>query len=283
MKDNTHHVIIHNLPPSNERLPLFIIGDVHGCAQELSEIIHLAKKKVPQFQTVLVGDLFTKGPDPVGVYNLIMEHKAICIKGNHDWALKALIFKSQKSPQPFIAEHSQQTLKLIRFHKNLISKFISTQPYALTSIIQPKVLHEGWEEEYPLTILHAGYDANRGINQTTERMLLTARHVKFDSRDGEDVLVPVNPVDVSEEKKHHKIFRWHEFHQGPDLIVFGHDAKQGLFRKILKNGRPICIGLDTGCTYGKYLTGYFPETDFAIQVKAHRPYFDSKENIILLK
>ena len=283
VKDDTTHVVIDNLPPSNERLPLFIIGDVHGCAKELDEIITLAKKKVSQFQTVLVGDLFTKGPDPVGVYDIIMKQKAICIKGNHDWALKALISKSQKSTKGYIAKHSLQTLKLIRHHKKLIYDLIGKQPCALTTTIQPQTAHIGWEKEYRLVVLHAGYDAVQGLKKTTERVFLTARHVKFAQKDGRNILMPVNSIDVPEEQKHTKVFRWHELHKGPDLIIFGHDAKQGLFRKTLDNGRPICIGLDTGCTYGKFLTGYFPETDFAIQVKAHRIYFDVKENIILLK
>jgi hypothetical protein len=78
-------------------------------------------------------------------------------------------------------------------------------------------------------------------------------------------------------------FRWHELHKGPELIVFGHDAKQGLFRKTLPSGRPICVGLDTGCTYGRQLTGYFPELDDAVQVDAKRSYFDLARNVILLR
>ena len=78
-------------------------------------------------------------------------------------------------------------------------------------------------------------------------------------------------------------FRWHELHNGPALIVFGHDAKQGLFRKTLPSGRPICVGIDTGCTYGNSLTGYFPEIDLAVQVRSQRKYFDIKKNVILLK
>jgi hypothetical protein len=78
-------------------------------------------------------------------------------------------------------------------------------------------------------------------------------------------------------------FRWHDLHTGPELIVFGHDARQGLFRKTLASGRPICVGVDTGCTYGRSLTGYFPETDDALQVPAKRAYFSVSKNMIMLR
>lgn len=284
LKDNTNHVILKTLPGSAERLPLFIVGDVHGCARELSELIKLAKTKVPQFQLIMVGDLFTKGPDPIGIYEQIMEHNAICIKGNHDWALKALISKSRKpSQKSHISQHSKQTLNLIRYHKNLIADFIIKLPYAISTTITPNPSHANWEKSYPMIILHAGMDPLRGLHKTTERMLLTARFVHFEMHRGEKILMPISQWDIARGEKINTIHRWHEFHHGPELIVFGHDAKQGLFRKTLANGRPICVGLDTGCTYGKFLTGYFPESDSAIQVKAHRVYFDVKENVIIQK
>jgi len=284
VKDDTSQVIIKKLPPSKERLPLFIIGDVHGCARELSDIINLAKKTISKFQMILVGDLFTKGPDPVGVYQQIIEHKALCIKGNHDWALKSIISRSFKAnSMRHLAFHSQQTLKLIRYHKKMIANFIHQQPHVITSIIEPTVINENWEKNYPITILHAGFDPIQGLYKTSERMLLTARFVKSENKNGHDVLVPVNATEMLSIEDQSNIHRWHELHTGPELLVFGHDAKQGLFRKTLESGRPIGIGLDTGCAYGKYLTGYFPETDMAIQVKAHRTYFNLKENIILSK
>ena len=39
------------------------VGDVHGCAAELSELIRIARPR----RLILVGDLYTKGPDPAGV------------------------------------------------------------------------------------------------------------------------------------------------------------------------------------------------------------------------
>lgn len=49
-------------------------------------------------------------------------------------------------------------------------------------------------------------------------------------------------------------------------IIFGHWAKRGLVYK------PGFFGLDTGCVYGKSLTGYCPETQQLIQTKAEKAY-----------
>lgn len=296
MQDNAANVMIKTLPPSHERLPLFVVGDVHGCARELSQLIALAKRYLSQFQLVLLGDLFTKGPDPVGVYDLIQEHKAICIKGNHDWALWSIIHHAQKRHFHTLGDHTKQTLHLIRYHKRAIFDFLCTLPHAYTTTIIPTSPQHHWEKEYPMVIVHAGIDPSKGLRDTTERMLLTARYVRWDIRGEEKRLIPVqsayraevlNPnaskSDLLLPNGELQRFRWHALHEGPELILFGHDAKQGLFRKTLPSGRPICVGVDTGCTYGNSLTGYFPEMDMAIQVRSHRKYFDIKENIIVLK
>lgn len=295
MHDHSEGLRVHNLPTSRDRLPLFVVGDVHGCARELSELIQSARRKVAQFQLVLVGDLFTKGPDPVGVYEIVREENAICIKGNHDWALLASIHQSLKRGTSSLPRHTQQTLRLIRHHKRALSQFLQQMPHALTSRVEPQIERQGWEPSWPIQIVHAGIDPTVGLLGTSERLMLTARYVRWErNEDGTRrlVLVPLSfrrEVDERYRKERgldelpDDRFRWHELHTGPELIVFGHDAKQGLFRKSLKSGRPICVGIDTGCTYGRTLTGYFPEFDDAIQVRAHRQYFSVTENLILTR
>lgn len=56
------------------------VGDVHGCAAELRELLGRARPD----RVILVGDLFTRGPDPRGVWDLIRQHEAEAVLGNHD-------------------------------------------------------------------------------------------------------------------------------------------------------------------------------------------------------
>jgi diadenosine tetraphosphatase ApaH/serine/threonine PP2A family protein phosphatase len=57
-----------------------IVGDVHGCSGELERLLTRAAPE----RVVLVGDLFTKGPNPRGVWELIVAWDALAVLGNHD-------------------------------------------------------------------------------------------------------------------------------------------------------------------------------------------------------
>ena len=46
-------------------------------------------------------------------------------------------------------------------------------------------------KEYPLIIVHAGLDATKGLLGSSERMLLTARYVKWDLKGNEKKLTVV--------------------------------------------------------------------------------------------
>jgi hypothetical protein len=74
-------------------------------------------------------------------------------------------------------------------------------------------------------------------------------------------LVTVRDLKVSE-----KSLAWAKVWQGPQLVLFGHDAKRGLQRE------RFAIGLDSGCCYGKALTGIIlPEMEF-VTVNAIREH-----------
>jgi len=64
---------------------LAIIGDVHGCIDELDELL----AKLDDRQVVFVGDLVRKGPDSKRVVHRAIRIGALTVKGNHDfYALK---------------------------------------------------------------------------------------------------------------------------------------------------------------------------------------------------
>ena len=57
-----------------------VIGDVHGCAKELELLL----RRVQPRRTILAGDIFTRGPDPRGVWRLIKHWDIEAVVGNHD-------------------------------------------------------------------------------------------------------------------------------------------------------------------------------------------------------
>jgi len=59
-----------------------VIGDVHGCANELTEL--LSKLAVVQSdRVVFVGDLVARGPDSHRMLRLVRELSTLTVRGNH--------------------------------------------------------------------------------------------------------------------------------------------------------------------------------------------------------
>lgn len=71
---------------------VIVVGDVHSCSEPLTQarLTH----DTPETHWVFVGDLFDRGPDPVGVWNtisgLLAEGRATVVTGNHELNLRAI-------------------------------------------------------------------------------------------------------------------------------------------------------------------------------------------------
>jgi fructose-1,6-bisphosphatase len=77
-----------------------VIGDVHGCGVHLERLLSLVDRWFPGARAVLVGDLFTKGPEPGRVVRAIMDRRASGMRvdiacGNHDLRLLGAIVRMQ--------------------------------------------------------------------------------------------------------------------------------------------------------------------------------------------
>src|SRR6185503_9519621 len=60
-----------------------VIGDVHGCLDELRALV-VEAGVTPDDDVVFVGDLVAKGPDSAGVVAWARERGAAAVLGNHD-------------------------------------------------------------------------------------------------------------------------------------------------------------------------------------------------------
>ncbi|XP_061190731.1 bis(5'-nucleosyl)-tetraphosphatase, symmetrical-like [Saccostrea echinata] len=80
---------------------ILIIGDVHGCLQELKELLEEAKSRCADQEVlpVFVGDLLSKGPYPVETVRHLQTMDHFAVRGNHDEAVlkQALLYKSTKN------------------------------------------------------------------------------------------------------------------------------------------------------------------------------------------
>jgi serine/threonine protein phosphatase 1 len=186
-----------------------IVGDVHSCAAELRILL----ERVKPTRVILVGDVFNKGPDPAGVWELVCAWNVEAVLGNHDLRVIALAEKGDvRAPSAAIA-------------------WLKTLPTFIEG--------DGW------IVVHGGL--NPSGNPTTKAQAVSLRRWPDDT----DANHPF----------------WWELYTGERLVVYGHDAVRGLV-----DHRPRTLGIDTGCVYGRQLTGYLLEADQLISADAQRVY-----------
>lgn len=185
-----------------------IVGDVHGCADELGRLLATARAE----RVVLVGDLYTKGPDPAGVWALIQQHRCEAVLGNHDaWLLDH--WDGRKGPLQDLADDARRHLAALPLFK-----------------LEPGLI-----------VVHAGLDPRQGVGGTRRWTALNVRRW---------------PDDRSKKNPFWYDAGW----RGPQTVVFGHDARRKRVRRE-HEGRPVAIGLDSGCVYGGELSGWVVEDD----------------------
>ena len=61
-----------------------VVGDVHGCIDELRDLLRACVYSKSTDRVVLVGDLVNKGPSSVECVRLAREEGFLATRGNHD-------------------------------------------------------------------------------------------------------------------------------------------------------------------------------------------------------
>lgn len=165
-----------------------IVGDVHGCADELHRLVSLARDTAGgPVHVVLVGDLFTKGPDPAGVWEAIWDRGMEAVLGNHDQRLLDVI--DGKRPKD-------------RSGARTVESLTDTDPG-----------WEAWVRALPLWRDVEGYRVTHAALHPSGDPARTERYTHLYRRRWNE--------------KDSKAPRWWRSYEGPP-VVFGHDAVQGL-------------------------------------------------------
>lgn len=223
---------------SESALPrTLIVGDIHGCADELDDLLAHAGFDPNGDRLVLVGDLVAKGPDSKGVVDRARELSALCVRGNHE--AHVLRFESARRegrPLPKIADTHREVLDALT-------------PSDLDFLFQmPLHLHF---PEHGVRVVHAGFDPARPVEAQEPDVMVNVRSIKADG---------------TPSKKFEDGRLWATLWQGPETVIFGHDAMRKL------QIHPFAVGLDTGCVYGGDLTAIELPTRRRFAVRARRVY-----------
>ena len=80
-----------------------IIGDVHGCLDETGSLLDLLDYRQSHDRLIFVGDLINRGPNSMGVLELIAKLNADFVLGNHELGFLKFLDTSVKAGSAFAA------------------------------------------------------------------------------------------------------------------------------------------------------------------------------------
>ena len=246
----------------DESGPFDIIGDVHGCFDELLDLLELLGynvQKVSEEETdsgfhvtapegrkaIFLGDLVDRGPDSSSVLRLVMSMvnngTAYCVPGNHDIKLqKYLKGKSVQMLHGMDLTISQLKQEPEAF-RNKVREF-------LYGLVSHYVLDNG-----RLVVSHAGLREDmQGRTSGAVRSFCLYGETTGET---DEFGLPVR-------------YNWANEYRGKARVVYGHTPvpePEWLNRT---------IDIDTGCVYGGKLTALrYPEEEL-VSVKSRQVYFE---------
>jgi hypothetical protein len=222
-----------SFPSAIQGAKTIIIGDIHGCNVELLDLLK-ACQYTPGDLVVSVGDMVGKGPDSRGVIRTLQQLNAVAVLGNHDvFALDT--YRGVKTARdPLYGEH-------VRTFSATDIAWMSNLPYLLRinlPLAQSSVL-----------VVHAGIWPGKPLSEQDPVQCVLMRNM-FAVKGGGGSLKPTSIFE--------KGTAWVSHYTGPEMVVFGHDARRGL--QLASHA----IGLDTACCYGGQLTALVISEEDAI-------------------
>jgi protein phosphatase len=245
--------------------PFDFIGDVHGCCDELEELLsklgyeprpvadpgagwsplcyaHPAGRKA-----VFVGDLVDRGPRVVDalslVHNMVAAGAALCVPGNHDMKLMRKLQGRDVKIAHGLAESLAQIDAVAPGEEH---PFRAELAAWLDALVSHYVLDDG-----KIVVAHAGMKQEmqgRGSRAVREFALYGETTGETD-----EFGLPVR-------------HNWAAEYRGPAMVVYGHTPVPG------PEWLNRTVNIDTGCVFGGALTAMrYPEQEF-VSVPARRTY-----------
>ena len=243
----------------HESGPFDVVGDVHGCRDELEQLLVRLGYELdrdddgrpvdathPQGRrAVFVGDLVDRGPDSPGVLRLVMgmvrAGHAFCVAGNHE----AKLGRSLSGRKVSVSHGLETTLEQLERESD---DFRASVARFVDGLIAHYVLDEG-----RLVVAHAGLKESYH-GRASGRVRSFALYGDT-SGETDEFGLPVR-------------YPWAEDYRGRATVLYGHTPTPT--PEWVNN--TMC--LDTGCVFGGSLTALrYPERE-VVQVEAAATYYE---------
>jgi protein phosphatase len=241
--------------------PFDIIGDVHGCYDELIDLLRALGYQVDADaatatppdgrKAIFLGDLVDRGPGITSVLKLVMNMTgagtALCIPGNHETKL----LKKLQGREVKVSHGLHETLDQLAREPAELSQRVAD---FIDRLVSHLVLDDG-----KLVVAHAGMKQSfqgRASGRVREFALYGETTGERD-----EFGLPIR-------------YDWAADYRGPAMVVYGHTPVP----EAEWFNRTICI--DTGCVFGGKLTALrYPEKEL-VQVPARRMYYEPVKPLI---
>jgi len=211
-----------------------IVGDIHGCFDEFQRLLDQAGL-ADDDGIIALGDLVDRGPDSPRVVDFFRNHpRARSLMGNHEWK-HLLVRRGQMDPAPSqeLARHQFTT----EGYADALRWFETLPP----SIALPEAL-----------LIHGCLDPAKPLAEQRPETLL-------------------GTLSAEGYLRRHYPQPWYELYEGPTPLVAGHHDYSRAGRPLVIRDRVFLI--DTGCCYGRALTGLLLPDFRLLSVPSRRNYW----------
>ncbi|GAB2532874.1 bis(5'-nucleosyl)-tetraphosphatase PrpE [Gracilibacillus alcaliphilus] len=241
-------------------MKLDIIGDIHGCFQELEDLLHILGYQWQDKQLLhpegrqlaFIGDLTDRGPHSIAViklvYDLVIRQKqAYYVPGNHCNKLFRFFLGNKVQLKHGLETTVAEWEQLPKSEQEQVRQMMLT-------LYQQAPLYQSFDS-LNLVIAHAGIP-EKYIGQSGSRV---KTFVLYGDITGKQL------ADGRPERRD-----WAQEYQGDKWIVYGHTPV--LEARFVQH----TVNIDTGCVFGNKLTAIrFPEKEI-VDVPSRLPFTEEK-------
>lgn len=237
------------------------IGDIHGCFDELMDLMQLISP-IKNDIVVSLGDFLDRGPYPDKCLDYWIENNFLAVLGNHD----ERFIRWAEGENVTYAEGLQNVIDVMGERIDLI-KYLKSLPYFIKF------------DEIKSVAVHAAIDINNQcfdgcLKEKSKNIYLRGRHVRKTE-------FGYKYIDLGKHEESDPL--WADIWSGEERIIYGHTPFQSTLPRISTNA----IGLDTGVAYGGRLTAASIDSAGALKlhsVVARQKYWDkaSKSEVVII-
>ncbi|RLN97779.1 hypothetical protein BBJ28_00018247 [Nothophytophthora sp. Chile5] len=215
--------VVHQVADAAATTRLLVIGDVHGCFDELQRLLAHCAYVPGVDRLVFVGDLVNKGPKSLEVLRFVRDSGSFCVRGNHDdaalsayyaWVSGGRVLGAAK--YPYVERFDEEDVR-----------FLEQLPFSLSLPAHGNAL-----------VVHAGVVPGVELHEQRPFDMYKMRFVQRTSaEDAESAWLGL------EKKKFRSAgggepHAWAKQWSGPRHVYFGHAASAGLQVRYVRFVKP---------------------------------------------